>query len=578
MAGNFAEINEIIKEMGKVIAVNQNIDDPLAIENKIVSYLFDQSDPMKWIGFVCENPMRFKYSASSFSESFNHSILISNRVELIEAIDNIVLKESDKIQERKRRINDSLNSGTSLRLKMEKEIDEMRLDCESMEQMCSVRVGCEETIKENVKSFEMQINGSLTTVIIDLSRDYIVSHCSCGIPQNCGYPCKHVIYLAKHNKITALTGSLNDKINHLTHPSISKDNYLKLYSSLRLQLPNPNYIKETEDEVILLNELKEKRKRTKSDKEMKELSLDYDEIPDEYIQKSQSYDCVTLQKNLNAIREKRAERNLTNHKHIEIIQPPSSSVSMEKKDKELLEALNQKMEGVKRPNPSPVNEMKRKYTLEEELFVLFEQCMKKAYTQCDINIQKNYRSEYRLTVDSFADAYTFNLARTALTMLLKRKRWSSIDVYPIIDTGNETDVSWNFASSLKYVLIPQYMHGKFGVGHYILNVVNLKEKKVIVMNTLQWWPPFFINECLGKSFSVEIDESVVPQKGSLECGFRTIYHMFKIIQRYYCSKRETISFELDDEEFHRFKTIIVECHNKSILISKEKFPFKRDHK
>ena len=121
--------------------------------------------------------------------------------------------------------------------------------------------------KDSSENFVLKINSVTIKVTIVHNSNGDLYFCSCGKPQNRGYPCVHLLYLAKHQHILSKTGSYDDRIKEMTHPTINQNNCRELHSKIGIIMPDPENIKNATNEIIPLNEMKAKKQKKGKEKE-----------------------------------------------------------------------------------------------------------------------------------------------------------------------------------------------------------------------------------------------------------------------------------------------------------------------
>ena len=152
-------------------------------------------------------------------------------------------------------------------------------------------------------------------------------------------------------------------------------------------------------------------------------------------------------------------------------------------------------------------------------------------------------------------------------LYLGRKR--TLKIFSLIE--KESDL-FKFCQINKYtertkiIFIPQFDSGD-SIGHFVLNIVDMKEKTIYLMNSLDEWNVLFCPaKVMFKEFNGPLKlETPQQPENSLQCGFRMLFNIFKSIESYLLNY--SLSFEFNDDEFNSFSEFIVDLHNTFIKLS-----------
>ena len=118
------------------------------------------------------------------------------------------------------------------------------------------------------------------------------------------------------------------------------------------------------------------------------------------------------------------------------------------------------------------------------------------------------------------------------------------------------------------ILILQFIFPSFqyegGIGHFILNIVNMKEKCVYIVNTLKGIKPKEYTWVTLTSFKcIENDDQ---QTNSTDCGFLCCFYMYRVL------KIGTVPFDVScvikygTAEYQSFITMLVSRYNRAIVV------------
>ena len=119
------------------------------------------------------------------------------------------------------------------------------------------------------------------------------------------------------------------------------------------------------------------------------------------------------------------------------------------------------------------------------------------------------------------------------------------------------------------ILIPQFILPSFqyegAIGHFILNIVDMKDKCVYIVNTLQGIKPKEYTGVTLTTFKcIEVD--VDQQTNGTDCGFLCCYYMYHVL------KTGTVPFDMsrvikyDVAEYQSFITLLISRYNRAIGI------------
>ncbi|KAK4417462.1 hypothetical protein Salat_2571800 [Sesamum alatum] len=92
------------------------------------------------------------------------------------------------------------------------------------------------TVKEESRQCKLWVAGCNQFQVQDKNTLYTVSldtwTCDCGVWEVIGIPCRHATLAIAHKR---------DKLESFTHPSFSKENYMKAYSHMIQAIPDPQF-------------------------------------------------------------------------------------------------------------------------------------------------------------------------------------------------------------------------------------------------------------------------------------------------------------------------------------------------
>ena len=574
--GTIEVINKQIHQIGQLI--NGIIKDVELeqIELDLIEYIFEKSCPTKWIGYFIENPMRYSYTTSQLCESFNHEVSEANYEKILEAIEIVTTDQRNVIERRQMNIEKQMGEDEFIGLvRMESEIEKMRINCEEMEEKYKISVTRKDNIQTKMTIYTLLLNCNRVKVIADNTRTSTVYRCECGIPQNNGYPCQHMMYLLKHNYIGDSTKPFLLKIKDFTHPSIDVESYLRIYDDMQIEIPDPDCTEINTNEYIPFDEEKIRNMRTRTNQtrdivnEMMNDDFDFTEFNESFYSRNiNALKAILIRQRENSIAKENNKQQLLNKQDQNEIETKKESLK-----RELLSSQSTK--GVKRPNPKgEMTQITKKGCIKDKSNKCWNILLKLSSNQLyrmDRYFQLQYQYLHEINKDSGLGSQTVKLFISLFRFLLEKVKLKSIVVYEIVETENDILLNTKIQGRPNYLLIPQFIRRE-PVGHYILNVVNCKQAKATIMNSLvPFKPSFYASSKFVDEKDVTVLESINQQpSNSLQCGFRCLYNMFKTIESIHNTK--TIGFQHDKAEFESFQSIVIKTHNQSIQLSKLKDP------
>lgn len=631
-----SEIQSIIYQVYSIGNDSKSLKEIISV---ILEYIFTKSDPEKWIGILMDDPFRYGYTTSQFQESFNHSILESNKIKLLESIDYIVQKESKKITQRFI----DIQSKKGFIPKMNQELTQKVNEFHSFENINGKRIEVKDYFvdqKKEIKEFQLKSTNEQIKVQIHKLKNWKY-YCECGYPQNVHIPCEHLLYLMKYNYILNDYQSFEEKIASVIDPSIDIEKYRMLYRNIGMSNPSSNTIEKGPLEYIPFDE-KKPTKMKEIHKEKKQIhfhsfKLSMREGPSKivsfekdklrYLLSNQlERNCEYMNLNLKQMIEiekctKGQEEIFAEKKMISEKEKESRMFKEMKTDMDMKRFTNQQNEDVvidvkdfgyekeeedqceiigtrkcvnTNETKSQSNGVKRHRkhhfeikSLEElivkyrnnnnfEFYSLINYVDKSIGTISNLTI-KNYRSEGQIKSSECLNTSIVSVILELMRLSLERKK--TIKIFGVVESFSQLkDQSqlYQYNQKTKLIFIPQFEPGS-NVGHYVLNVVNLKEKKVYILNSLESWKmDLSVRDALFKEFETVDYETNQQPKTSYQCGFRVLYNCFKVL-RSYC-KEGSMTFIHDNKEFNEFIKFVIDIHNTFIDVSETFFQRQREEK
>lgn len=180
---------------------------------------------------------------------------------------------------------------------------------------------------------------------------------------------------------------------------------------------------------------------------------------------------------------------------------------------------------------------------------------------------KNYQYQDSITEEDCLSTNIMNIIMELIRLYLGRKK--SVRIFDIIE--NESDIrkqTYNntYTTRSKIIYIPQF-NSNSTIGHYVLNIIDIEKKEIHILNSLREWKmPFNPGKLMFNQINSEIEDDIDQQPdGSLQCGFRLLYNLFKSVYSFIQTK--SIVFGHDEKEFEMFMKFIVDINTSFIRCS-----------
>ena len=220
----------------------------------------------------------------------------------------------------------------------------------------------------------------------------------------------------------------------------------------------------------------------------------------------------------------------------------------------------------KRPYPNIVQPTKpqRKHPRESSLFEAFETEMIDGFSLLDKQTKRSYVSLDTIDIKSSIPSEIVNMSINVINKLIDSRNITSISITPVQERVDRMLFQRLRSEEIPIIIVPQYYSGA-KIGHFIVNVIDRRHEipAGIVINSLKGWRPRInmIKSLLDSDYNhkhIPVDQ----QGNTLECGFRCIYNILKIIESF--ELNQSFEFQHNPSEFTRFQQVIVDSHNDSI--------------
>ena len=143
----------------------------------------------------------------------------------------------------------------------------------------------------------------------------------------------------------------------------------------------------------------------------------------------------------------------------------------------------------------------------------------------------------------------------------------NIVIYDIVESEQQlaTEIRLKgFSEDGTWYLVPQFIPGTI-IGNFILNIISTSEKKIYVLDSLnQTTPQKTVLYSIYGEYVYEVKE--VFKQGELQCGYRTLYNIYKTIST--ITSTSSYKYSHNEDEFQCFMGYVVLIHNTAINVSK----------
>ena len=413
-------------------------------------------------------------------------------------------------------------------------------------------------------------------------------YCQCGYPQNHMLPCRHCIRL-----LSLIDKKYMNKAEvFMTVDEVLKvDSYKKFIEESHIMLPNMSYVKSTSvspsvldsektgNEPIIFTPLDEQTYNDRTNDQSAPISIEQTEF-NRIVPSNIHLGCLRIMRN-DVMKVSRY------HKLVEVINREIGILNgnMGVRGYEMKKGVEKKeneKETKEEKGPSqPRSVITEIPSVEHHVVTVHgrsDNCrvnqsgMRRVgrmfFEGYEENVMKRVMSDtvFRLNMKNATEMREGKPATSQLFLFVK---------YYLSPTYNETAnhrvlictttfVPPLYGCGYDIILIPQFILPSFqyegAIGHFILNIVDMKEKCVYIVNTLKGIKPKEYKGVVLTSFKcIEVD--VHQQTNGTDCGFMCCYYMYRIMKSRIPSEGVSSLIRYDGDEYHSFISHLISSFN-----------------